>query len=268
MKKLIYLMIGILLVLPLISSVTLDSGTVLNATVSNSTMNFSIPVTVDQAVVEDTYILLYNLSYHNQNISVINHSLVNWSTANTNVDSTNFPHASSASSNQIIISNSLTETMNISINITEICDNVGSITYTSSNGNYASTWNVGDYTCDKSGIFTSRGVIQLNITGIETGDNTLDIDYNRQIQTICQDSGSAITTALGIASILFTIVLVGFVITILMLSFKGSIDIGDVVSDLTFDKIIGTVMSVLLTFLFLATLAYVFLEKYCAAIGG
>lgn len=97
---------------------------------------------------------------------------------------------------------------------------------------------------------------------------TASTNTNSDILNICSSSGSSLITAVGIAGILFIIVLVGFIITILMLSFKGIIDIGDIVSDLTYDKIIGTVMSVLLTFLALATLAYLFLEKYCTALGG
>ena len=81
------LLIGLmfLLLISLANAVTLDSGTVLNTTLSNSSMTFNtITVTVDQVTVEPTYIELFNISYTSAQGVAQSFPYLNWSTPNTN----------------------------------------------------------------------------------------------------------------------------------------------------------------------------------------
>jgi len=71
--------------IPLISSITLDNETILNTTVSNSSMTFSVTVIVDSVKVNPTYIYLENVATPSGTCSYINHSI-----SNSNLDSADF----------------------------------------------------------------------------------------------------------------------------------------------------------------------------------
>ncbi len=76
--------------LPFIASFTLDSTTVLNTTVSNSSITFSITITVSEVTVEPTYIYLTSVLY-TQDGETHTCATLNHSEANTVLDSADFP---------------------------------------------------------------------------------------------------------------------------------------------------------------------------------
>ena len=90
MKFILIFIVGIILLLPFITSFTLDSANILNTTVSNSSMTFSITITLSEAVIEPTYIYLTGVSYVQGGVTKTCTTL-NHSTANTVLDSANFP---------------------------------------------------------------------------------------------------------------------------------------------------------------------------------
>ena len=57
-KKLIFILIIGTFILPFVSAITLDSTAVLNTTISNSSITFSIEVTASEITIEPTYIYL------------------------------------------------------------------------------------------------------------------------------------------------------------------------------------------------------------------
>jgi hypothetical protein len=95
-KKLIFILIASIFILSFASAITLDSTTVLNTTVSNSSMTFSIEVTASEITIEPTYIYLTSVSYV-QDGTTKTCSTLNHSTANTVLDSANFPCTESTS---------------------------------------------------------------------------------------------------------------------------------------------------------------------------
>ena len=70
--------------LPLVSSVNLDTGTILNTSVSNSSMTFSVPITVDNFTVDSTSITLNTIICSN-GANLI--SQIVWAVPNANNDS-------------------------------------------------------------------------------------------------------------------------------------------------------------------------------------
>jgi len=89
-KQLIIFVLGIFFIFPFVSGVTLDSTTVLNTTVSNSSMTFSITVTVSEITIEPTYIYLTDVSYVQGGVTKTCATLTH-SQENTVLDSANFP---------------------------------------------------------------------------------------------------------------------------------------------------------------------------------
>ena len=89
-KKLIFILIASIFILSFASAITLDSTAVLNTTVSNSSITFSIEVTASEITIEPTYIYLTDVSYIQGGVTKTCATL-NHSTANTVLDSANFP---------------------------------------------------------------------------------------------------------------------------------------------------------------------------------
>lgn len=91
-QKILLILLSISLILflsALGSALSFDSGTILNTSVSNSSITFSIPVTADTLTIEPNYIYLTNVQYlsggYNYQCSTLNHSI-----QNSVLDSANF----------------------------------------------------------------------------------------------------------------------------------------------------------------------------------
>jgi hypothetical protein len=89
LKTVLFIFGMLLLILPLINAAYLDIGTVLNTSSSNSSMTFSINVTVNLARVELTSIFLETVWYI-QNHSTRFCEYINFTTPNVNLDSKDF----------------------------------------------------------------------------------------------------------------------------------------------------------------------------------
>lgn len=87
-KTLLTLFLGIFLI-SFVNTVSLDTDTILNTTVSNSSMTFTIPANVRNLTVENNSIYLYWVTYTQEGISKFCTS-INHTDNNTNLDSADF----------------------------------------------------------------------------------------------------------------------------------------------------------------------------------
>jgi len=76
-----------LLIIPLSTAITLDTGTVLNTTVSNSSMTFSIPINVTNFTIQTVNITLEGVVCSTGNATS---STIFWNTPNANNDSAQY----------------------------------------------------------------------------------------------------------------------------------------------------------------------------------
>jgi len=202
-----------LVFLTLISSVgavTLDSGTILNATGSNSTISFNtVTVTVDQATVTTLGVYLYNASYTNGDLTVVSNTTFNWSTENTNIDSSTFPALESASSGSTkIISSSLVHNINATITFPiDDCD-INVIRYTSSSGATTGTYSSPSWVCDNT-----AKTLSMTLREIESGSaNTLSIDYDNAVDNAADEIAEAILILLGFIGIIVVVLAAGLLV--------------------------------------------------------
>jgi len=113
MKRIILSLMLVMFLVSFASAVTLDSGTVLNTTGSNSSMTFNtVTVTVDQATVTEYNVSLYNTTYTNGELTVDFTTTIDWKTVNDNVDSSEFPYLSTTTATtKTITSTELDQTL-------------------------------------------------------------------------------------------------------------------------------------------------------------
>lgn len=245
--------------LPLVSAVTIESGTIIENTVLNTTINFTSQAFADSFTTSPSGFIYFDAFRRSGNETIT----FNLTEQNKNYFGTDLPwFAQSSLTEKTIISNitqNLTTTTIISIN----CDVIGRITYTSATGSFNQVLNTGDYTCNNN-----QATIILTV---ELGENTLTLENNNAIQTICDQSDITYTDAAGLAGIILTIILIGGVLAITLLSFSGvtNFNLGSFKpADLTLTEIIGGIIIIGLTFLVIATMAFLTGGNYCPAIGG
>jgi len=87
-KKLILLFV--LALLPLISSVSLNPNTILNTTISNSSVTFSFNVNITNITINNNAIYMVNVNYTKDDVWEFC-DFINYSVENSNLDSANFP---------------------------------------------------------------------------------------------------------------------------------------------------------------------------------
>lgn len=107
------------------------------------------------------------------------------------------------------------------------------------------------------------------LTDIPTGESILSLELNQAIIDICAESDITFTDAAGIAGLILVIILVGGAVAMMLLSFTGvgGIDLGRFKpAELTLTELIWGIVIVGLTFLILATMAFVIGGSYCPAI--
>lgn len=177
-KTLFLLALVALLLFPLVSAVTLDSGTVLNTSVSNSSMTFpTVTVYVDQVTVTPTTILLYNSSFTNGNLIANISTTLNWSTVNRNLASNLIAYLSTDSASTKKITTSVTHSFNTTFTFTvESCNSVGNIRYVSNGAAVDRTFQKGSYTC-------SNNKVTLPSLLMEPGTSTITLDYSCSQET-------------------------------------------------------------------------------------
>lgn len=83
------LILGILLIFPLVSALTLSPGTILNTSSSNSSMTFSFNVNVKNVTINPNSIFLYWVTYTENGENKFSPS-INFSDPNSNKDSSQF----------------------------------------------------------------------------------------------------------------------------------------------------------------------------------
>ena len=252
--------------LPLMSAVTLDSGTVLNATGSNSTMNFSITVNVDQATVANNAIYLENTTYTQGNLqaTIAQTTQINWSEPNTNLDSAHFPYISFQNLTSVKISNRVNQTLNVTMVVSGIdCTYLGRVTYKTDSRSYSQIWNRGDYTCVGNTITFPELPVEY-----ATSSNEFFLETNEAIQGICQDGQVQMQQAVPLIGTLLAVILIGAAIAMLLLSFSGYIDVDLRNADANWKSLVGSVLIIGLTMVILITIVFVFGGAYCTAIGG
>lgn len=88
------------------------------------------------------------------------------------------------------------------------------------------------------------------------------------VEGACDDSDTAWQDAVGIAGLLFTIVLVGIVITTLTLLLTGVIDPGRLAGEFTLESAPGIIMVIGITFLVIATMSFLIASSVCVAFGA
>jgi hypothetical protein len=159
------------------------------------------------------------------------------------------------------ITSSLLDPINTKVVVNVDCTRVARIEYTSENGAYTQSWEIGDYIC-------SNNLVELDITGIEyaTGSNTLLVYLNQGRQTVCDEANASFADAVALAGILLTVVLVAGALSILFLGFSGVIDLGELTSQIEgikLSSVLSAVMIIGLLFLMIATLVVIFAGSYC-----
>lgn len=110
-----------------------------------------------------------------------------------------------------------------------------------------------------------------NYPFFETGSVTLwslSIIPPTAIENICADTQTTWTDAVGIAGLLFSLVLIGIVLTTLILSFSGIIDIGSVTGQFSIENAPSIIIVIGLTFLVIATMSFLIANNVCVAFGA
>lgn len=186
--------LSFLIVLPMVSAVTLDAGTVLNTTYSNSSVTIDSPViTVTQVVVENNGVALYGASWTNGLTATVT-TVINWTTPRTNILSSQFPRVSSTSNNgrTITIASSLTQNIagTFTYTINDNCDDINKITYLGTT-----------YEGMAARAFCSNKVLTLNT--INAGTN--DLKYEIGTTSLASTAMKLILGFLAIAVLLFAV---------------------------------------------------------------
>jgi hypothetical protein len=79
------IILAVMLVLPYVSAISLDETTIINTTGSNTSLTFSVPITVDEITITNDDILLTGITC--SNLADIRYTTVLFNTPNTNFDS-------------------------------------------------------------------------------------------------------------------------------------------------------------------------------------
>jgi len=147
--------------------------------------------------------------------------------------------------------------------------------YTVDNGNFTMNPTTGQLTSGLLSIGTYEMVVTVNETldGLNTS-----VAYSMEvivtppvpspIELICSDSDAAWVDAAQLTGLLFTIGLVGLILSILVLSFTGIIDVGRLQNSMTLEDAPAMITIIGLTFLVIATMSYLIADNICIAYGG
>ena len=76
-----------LFLISLVGAINIDTTTIMNTSISNSSMTFSIEITADTIIIEPTNINITNATY---NLGGLRSCNIYWDTENTNLDSADF----------------------------------------------------------------------------------------------------------------------------------------------------------------------------------
>jgi len=104
-----------------------------------------------------------------------------------------------------------------------------------------------------------------NYLGEDIRELTNDEARELDLSEICTESNLTFIEASAIAGILLTIILIGGVITILLMSFNGFIDI-DGIRGISLEEVIGGILVIGLLFLVIATMSFLMGGTYCPTV--
>lgn len=146
------------------------------------------------------------------------------------------------------------------------------------------TWiitDTGNFTINQSGFVTNLLTLPVGsypfIVGLnDSNGNTGYAGYVLVVQNppvtpmekICGDSSATFIEASAIAGILMVIVLIGAVLVVLIGSVKGTFNLGVISEYITLEKLPSMIIMIALTYLVLATMAFIFLNNICPVYGG
>lgn len=239
----------LLVLLPLVSAVQIDSGTILQSVGLNYTINFTQTAYADVIQVESNSIYLQN--YRRSGTEYIT---LNLTTPNQYYLGTALPYFSSSTSTSKTITSTLSQSVNATVIVNGDCNVVGNVVYQ------------GETITPDS---CTNNQLTFTLNDIPSGASLLTLNSNQAIIDICNESDMTFTDAAGIAGIILTIILIGGALSIVLLSFSGvgGINLGNFKpADITLSGMILGILIVGLTFLVIATMAYLIGGSYCPAI--
>lgn len=248
-KKLSLLFLLALAIFPLVSAVQIDSGTIVQSVGLNLTFNFTATAYADSFTTVSN-----SIYFENFRRSGSEYITMNLTQEDASYLGTDLPYFSSSSSTTKTITSTLSDSVTATVIVNADCDVIGTATY---QGNPVTEE---DCTNDQATFI---------LTDIPTGDSILLLSENGAIVDICAESDITFMDAAGIAGILLTIILIGAGLAIMLLSFTGvgGINLGSFKpAELTLSEMIWGIIIVGLTFLIIATMAFVIGGNYCPAI--
>jgi hypothetical protein len=146
------------------------------------------------------------------------------------------------------------------------------------------TWIITDtenFTINQSGFVTNLLSLPIGsysfVVGLnDSSGNTGYVSYTLTVQNppltpmekICGDSSATFIEASAIAGILMVIVLIGAVLVVLIGSVKGTFNLGVISEYVTLEKLPSMIIMIALTYLVLATMAFILLNNICPVYGG
>jgi len=214
MKKLLLIsIIASIFLINLVSAVTINSGTIINSTGLNLTINFTSTMYADTIVVDATYIELTGFRSSSASNEKIDFNITE---ENMSYFGSDLPYYSTSSTDSKIITSNLN---NASVNSTvhmdlQSCNGVV-INYGSAFDTYSQTYQPSDYSC-------SNNIAAINLDGLEDGANTFTIEI-----------GCDRLTMVGYR----LVILIAAVLLIMVISFyvykkyeSGGLSIGDLVT--------------------------------------
>jgi hypothetical protein len=157
----------------------------------------------------------------------------------------------------------LSDDVRVDVIISADCSKVGKITYTSDSGASSITYNHGDYVCSNNKITLSNLLIEP-----AQNSNVIRLYYNQGLQEVCNDSALTFSQSVSLIGIILTMVLIAGVISLIVLSFKGVIDISSLSGKFNIEGILWGVLITLVTGLVLATVTFIVNGSVCPAYGA
>jgi hypothetical protein len=161
------------------------------------------------------------------------------------------------------IASNLSDDVVVDVIISADCSKVGKITYTSDSGASSITYNHGDYVCANNKIILSNLLIEP-----AQNSNVIRLYYNQGLQEVCNDSALTFSQSVSLIGIILTMVLIAGVISLIVLSFKGVIDISSLSGKFNMEGILWGVLITLVTGLVLATVTFIVNGSVCPAYGA
>ena len=166
----------------------------------------------------------------------------------------NNPLSLSGTSTSKTITSSLSQSINATVIVNAECESVGNAVYQGIP--------ITPQSC-------SNDKMTFILTEIPAGNSLLTLNLNKAILDICDASDTSFLETSQLAGMILTIILIGGVLAITFLSFSGvgGINLGSFKpADITLNEIIGGILVIGLTFLIIATLAFLIGGSYCPAI--